>query len=424
MARNLVFFADGTGNDRAEGSKTNVAKLSDRAENMRVADGGPTWQHLSGAVLDAELTDPGVRQVTHYDAGVGTEWGDLVGKATGSGISRNIRDGYDFLVRFYEPGDRLFLFGFSRGAYTVRSLAGLLGLCGIARRFQDGGGGTDLRHDAEARREVGAAAYGVYKTGSGRGAAGLEAREAAAARFRRARAHPGHEDPAARAPYLIGVWDTVRSLGVPLGYRDWELSLWPHRFHDHDLNPYVRHAFHALSIDDRRQQFLPTLWNEPTRARETGDPAGQAFEQVWFPGVHADVGGGYKDSGLSDVALEWMVDKALSTGHPLLFGGDPKDGLDPRPTGHLHNSRDRFWKKVVYRDEARSVCKGHQEPLSKEIKKTGEASLHRSWRDRIGALYAAYDSPHLGRHPDYLRALDQLRRGAGPPLAGPWSHIG
>jgi len=421
VARNLIFFADGTGNDRAERRKTNVAKLSDRAENMRA--GGPTWQDLSGPALDAELTRPDVRQVTHYDPGVGAEWGDLIGKATGSGISRNIRDGYDFLVRFYEPGDRVFLFGFSRGAYTARSLAGLLGLCGIARRLQ--GGGTDLRHDAAERGKAVAEAYAVYKTGSGRksGEAGLAAREAAAARFRRARAHPGHGDPAARAPYFIGVWDTVRSLGIPLGRKDWELSLWPHRFHDHDLNPLVRYAFHAVAIDDRRQQFLPTLWNEPTRAREVGDPAGQVFEQVWFPGAHADVGGGYEDSGLSDVALCWMVDKALSAEHPLLFGGDPKAGLDPRPAARLHDARDRLWKKVVYRDEARSVCKGHQEPLSRATRKTGEAHLHRSWRDRIGALFAAYDTPHLGGHPDYLRALGQLRRGAGPPLAGPWSHL-
>ena len=76
MARNLVFFADGTGNDRAEGRQTNVAKLSDRAENMRAAAGGPTWQHLSGPALDAELARPDVRQVTHYDAGVGAEWGE------------------------------------------------------------------------------------------------------------------------------------------------------------------------------------------------------------------------------------------------------------------------------------------------------------------------------------------------------------
>lgn len=421
MAKNLVFFADGTGNDRGQGCKTNVAKLCDRAENMCVADGGPTWQDLRGADLDRELAHPGVRQITSYDAGVGAEFGDPIGKATGSGISRNIQDGYDFLVRFYEPGDRIYLFGFSRGAYTVRSLAGLIGLCGIARRVR-GDGTTDLRHDAERRRRVVAEAYAVYKTGSGQGEAGRPARRAAAERFLDAHAYPEHKDPARRAVYFIGVWDTVRSLGIPLGYKDWELSLWPHRFHDHELSPYVRYAFHAVSLDDRRRPFLPTLWNEPTQAQGGNDPVGQVFEQVWFPGVHADVGGGYEDTGLSDVALVWMTDKALSAAHPLLFHGDPKRGLRPQPTGQLHDSRDTWWKKLIYREVSRNVCKGQQEPLSKEIIKEGDADLHTSWRDRIGALYADYDSPHLDGHPDYTHIRDQLGRGIRPPR-GPWFHI-
>ena len=92
MTKNIVFFADGTGNDRAEGVKTNVARLSDCAENMRVRQGRPTWQDLSGLELDAEVDHPDVRQITSYDPGVGTEFGDLIGRATGSGISQNIQD--------------------------------------------------------------------------------------------------------------------------------------------------------------------------------------------------------------------------------------------------------------------------------------------------------------------------------------------
>src|SRR3712207_6584889 len=102
MSKNLVFFADGTGNDRAEGFKTNVAKLSDRAQNMRVAVGGPTWQDLSGPMLDAKVDHPDVHQITSYDPGVGTDVGDLIGLATVSGISQNIQDGYDFIVRFLQ----------------------------------------------------------------------------------------------------------------------------------------------------------------------------------------------------------------------------------------------------------------------------------------------------------------------------------
>jgi uncharacterized protein (DUF2235 family) len=420
MPKNIVYFSDGTGNDRAHGFKTNVAKLSDRAENMRVSAGGPTWQDLSGSVLDAEVDRPEIRQITSYDAGVGTEMGDLIGRATGSGISRNIQDGYDFIVRFYAPGDRIFLFGFSRGAYTVRSLAGLIGLCGVARRRTSDG--SDLRHDTEARSRIVSEAYTVYKIGSDQGEAGREARLTAAKAFRKTYAYPEHHEPSARAPYFIGVWDTVRSLGVPLGYKDWELSLWPHRFHDHDLNAYVRYGFHALSIDDRRQQFLPTLWNEPTKAQETGDPVGQVFEQVWFAGVHSDVGGGYEDSGLSDITLRWMIDKALAAEHPFHLHVPPTHELDPRPTGRLHDPREGFWRKLVYREMPRFVCKGHQEPLSKVTVKTGDAFLHNSWLERIAALYNAYDTPHLSMHPDYVRAVDQLKRGVKPP-AGPWVHI-
>src|SRR6185503_7151966 len=112
MPKNITVFCDGTGNDRTQdGYQTNVAVLCDR-------------------VLE------GPAQVVYYDAGLGTEWGDLIGKATGSGISKNIQQAYDFVTRTYEPGDNIFVFGFSRGAYTVRSLAGLIGLCGVPKPDQ------------------------------------------------------------------------------------------------------------------------------------------------------------------------------------------------------------------------------------------------------------------------------------------------
>jgi Uncharacterized alpha/beta hydrolase domain (DUF2235) len=135
--------------------------------------------------------------------------------------------------------------------------------------------------------------------------------------------------------------------------------------------------------------------------------------------VHSDVGGGYDDSGLSDIALAWMIDKAQRVQDPLHLQVPPTHRLDPRPTGELHDSREGFWKRLVYREVPRFVCKGHQEPLSKITVKTGEAYLHTSWLERIGALYEAYDTPHLGGHPDYVRAVDQLQRGIKPPH-GPW----
>jgi uncharacterized protein (DUF2235 family) len=436
MPKNVVFFADGTGNDRAHGVKTNVAKLCDVAINMRTHRGGKTWQELEGAALDQELSQPGIEQITHYDAGVGTGMTGRImswlSAATGSGISQNIKDGYHFVVQFYEPGDRIFLFGFSRGAYTVRSLAGLIGLCGVARRSQDG---ADLRHDPKQRTRIVDEAYAVYKTGTVDEDASEEEREAgrqkrleAGKRFRKERAYPEHREPEARAPYFIGVWDTVRSLGIPIGGRDLEIQFWPHRFHDHDLNEYVSYAYHALAIDDRREAFHPTIWNEPTKAQltaqRTGQPVKQVFEQVWFAGVHCDVGGGYEESGLSDASLAWMMDKASAAEHPLLLAPGARAGLRPLDKAKIHDSRDAFWKKVLYRERVRSVCKGSQEPGRTPIAplQGTHADLHQSWVSVIGTLYDGYNPVNMKPHPDYLLAIEQLGPNARPPT-GPWKHV-
>lgn len=443
MAKNIVFFADGTGNDRASGLKTNVAKLCDVAANMRTHLGGKTWQELEGAALDRELALPGIEQITHYDAGVGTgvkgRIAALFKSATGSGISTNIKDGYDFVVRFYEPGDRIYLFGFSRGAYTVRSLAGLIGLCGVARRFDDDG--IDLRHVDKKRTAIVEETYRIYKTGTVGDDASPEERAAATKerldagkQFRKDHAYAEHRSqPEARAPYFIGVWDTVRSLGIPLGGRDYEIQLWPHRFHDHDLNEYVPYAFHAVSIDDRRLAFHPTIWNEPTKAQrtalETGIPAKQVFEQVWFPGVHCDVGGGYAECGLSDATLAWMIDKASLPPHPLLFDGDPKAGLtrlsEMKPDDiMIHDSRDSRLKKLFYREQVRSVCKGTQEPRRTAIAPLPDvhADLHEAWVQVLGTRYEGYNPKHMQDHPDYQLAIKQLGGGTRP-LSGPWTYV-
>jgi uncharacterized protein (DUF2235 family) len=420
MPKNLVFLADGTGNSKVDkNAKTNIAKLHDRARNDV-----PGFWNFSATALEAKLSGPGIEQITSYDAGVGWEFGDWVGKATGSGISRNIRDGYQFLMQFYEPDDRIFLFGFSRGAYTVRSLGGMLGLFGLPTRHQMD---TDLRYDRALREKLSVDAYAVYKTGAGEGEAGKKKRDKAAAAFRSQLAWNSQKgsdfaSKAARAPYFIGVFDTVRSLGLPLGYRDWELSLWPHRFHDHDLNPHVRHAYHALCIDDPRHAFHPTIWNEPTTAQQA-EPGTyqQDFEQVWFPGVHCDVGGGYSDARLSDITLKWMVERSLRPNHALLFKADPFAGLAPDAAGAIHDPRETFFKKVGYRVKMRDVVKGSQpDPLDKRIAQNGNADLNVSFIDKMNSR--GYDPSHLGIHPDYQRALAEIRANR-LPLKPPWTAV-
>lgn len=404
MPKNILVFCDGTGNDRTKDEyQTNVAVLCDRV-----------------------VESP--QQVVYYDAGVGTEFGDLIGKATGTGISKNIQQAYSCVTKAYEPGDFIFVFGFSRGAYTVRSLAGLIGLCGVPKAEQTvDGKAVNLRTDDKARDAVVAEAYAVYKTGQGE--KGREERVKKAEIFRQQRAYAEHADPAKRAVHFIGVWDTVRSLGIPLGVAEVELTIWPHQFHDHDLSEHVRYAYHALCIDDEREAFNPTIWNEPTKAeriaKETGVPSRQSFEQIWFPGVHSDVGGGYKERGLANITFRWMMEHALAAAPPILiaphFADDPYKDTPPNPNDVMHDSRDKWCKKALYRVGARRVCKGEQEPFGKTITVSGDGEVSRAWLERFSKDYKAYNSLSMREHVDYRLALKQLS--VPGPATGPWQFF-
>jgi hypothetical protein len=313
MPKNLVVCCDGTWNDPDElrgdvAEPTNVAKLAlALTSNVEVAAGATA-------------------QLVHYVPGVGTAPGDrLLGGAFGVGISANICDGYRFLVANYAPGDRVFLLGFSRGAYTARSLAGLIRNCGILR--------CECLDQADA-------AYAFYRDRTNK----THPRSIAAQIFRR---EYSHQDSTV---YFIGVWDTVGALGIPRGLPGWErLSTeWPGweqlwGFHDTQLSSTVRYAYQALAIDEERPPYAPTLW--------TGDPpppGEQTLEQVWFPGVHSEVGGGTDDSALSDIPLLWLAGKAEAAG--AVFGADwrgaPAAGIaSPAPdyAGRLRQSRHGVW---------------------------------------------------------------------------------
>lgn len=303
MGRNICIFSDGTGQGGSTDNKvnTNVFRLFQAAQRA----------------------DPsGERQVSFYDPGLGSAsdapygWArwlqNKLSQATGLGISRNIKDCYDALIRLHAPGDRVLLFGFSRGAYTVRSLGGVLKLCGIPRH---GPAGEPLAEDENGRRAaVEEAVEKVYKIYG----------DEAARRERLARGEIFRQrygsDPT--APWFVGVWDTVRALGLP-GTGD--IFIWRHEFHDATLDPRVFRARQALAIDEARDAYAPHLWDE---ASET-EP--DRIRQVWFAGAHSDVGGGYADHGLADLTLAWMMQEAAALPHPLLidltgfaFAPDPK----------------------------------------------------------------------------------------------------
>ena len=308
--KRLVVCCDGTWNrpdhiDQGVAAPTNVAKL---------------------ALALADEDGDGNRQLLHYQAGVGTRpLEHLLGGGLGVGLSRNLMECYRFVVESYEPGDELYFFGFSRGAFTARSLAGLVRNSGILRP-----GHRDRIEDA----------YKLYRSST----KDTQPTGIAAELFRRVHSYP--------EVYIqcVGVWDTVGALGIPIdGFRPPLLSnLWT--FHDTTLSRYVRNAFHAVAIDERRQPFKPTLWVQQD------DAEGQTLVQMFFAGVHCDVGGGYREPELSELALVWMADNARGCG--LAFRPDHlavtqdcdpakrREGIQlaPDPRGPLHDSRTRFYK--------------------------------------------------------------------------------
>jgi uncharacterized protein (DUF2235 family) len=223
---------------------------------------------------------------------------------------KNIQDGYRFIVQNYNPGDEVYLFGFSRGAYTVRCLAGMLNNCGVL-----------LRKNADQIPD----AFEFYKNRKAK----PSSRDAE--KWRKKRCCDADRGPVD----FIGVWDTVGKLGVPkrvLAFMD-ERDL----FYDHDLGSNVKVARHAVSIDERRADFKPTLWD---------NEAAGSVKQVWFAGVHADVGGGYKASSkgvlLSDIPLAWMAREAGAAGLEFEDHLYVKSKLNCK--AHQHKSYKNFWR--------------------------------------------------------------------------------
>ncbi|WP_329056124.1 DUF2235 domain-containing protein [Amycolatopsis sp. NBC_01488] len=298
MSKRLVICCDGTWNSLKQPAPTNVVKV---------------WNAVRGQAAD------GRPQLTHYHEGVGAgvRWlGHLAGGAFGWGLSANVRDAYRFVVENYVPGDELFFFGFSRGAYTARSTVGLIRNCGV------------LRPDHAER--IGEA-YRLYRDRDQ--ATGPDSPAA-----RRFRADHACED--VTRIRFIGVWDTVGALGIPLsGGRLLHKINQRWQFHDMTLSSTVRSAFQALAVDEHRKSYVPAVWEPSSKPAE----ADQEREQVWFSGAHSDVGGGYAEHDLSDIALRWLADRAAKCG--LTFDPDAFDGLaQANAGGTLHTSLNGFFR--------------------------------------------------------------------------------
>ena len=234
MKKNIVICSDGTCSEYGE-HNTNVVRL---------------YQAVVQDANQVAFYDPGVGTFSFLGREAGRRVGILLGKAFGAGLQQNVEDAYRYLMDHYEDRDRIFLFGFSRGAYTVRALAGMLHECGLLRK-----GSNNLVPYASK----------IYNGGDKKGIA------------------CGFKKTYSREcePHFIGVWDTVGSLGWFTRKKEFNVR----------LNGVVDHCYHALAIDERRRQFKEICWDEGKKRQ------GQTIEQVWFPGSHSDVGGWNKKPG-------------------------------------------------------------------------------------------------------------------------------
>lgn len=288
-----------------------------------------TKSHPTNVVLVAESVAPvdrhGVHQIVHYDEGVGTSSDETFrGGAFGKGLIQNIREAYRFLIFNYQPGDEIFVFGFSRGAFTARSFIGFVRLAGILRvndaRQIDEAWALYVKYASRADEDIDEilrfrAAYCP--------AVCLNEGER---EWRRAHKHEADVEPAILRIRYCGVWDTVGTLGWKAVTAAFDRNT-DKRYakHDVELSTTVEAARHALALDERRVHFMPTLWRN---VRALNEQAGQShydddapFQQKWFAGDHGSIGGGGPERGLSNAALHWVVKGAVAQGLSLNLGG-------------------------------------------------------------------------------------------------------
>ncbi len=357
MTKNIILCADGTGNKGGYTPDSNVYKIYNAIE----------------------IHNNQTPQYTFYDNGVGTStnkyWRAITG-AFGIGIKQNILDLYTFLALHYEPennnkaADNIYLFGFSRGAATIRALCGFIATTGLVN-------GKNLS-DKELKQYT-KDAYRAYKR--------HKKDPDTAKRFAQ---HPNSHGII--KIHFVGVWDTVSALGFPKRTDTTSLSLlsldiifklsgkilnmvWPHEFYRYELTDNIQHAFHALAIDDERTAFWPLVWDE-TSVKQT------EVEQVWFSGMHSNVGGGYERAGMSNVTLHWMMLRAQKYGLSFKDNAVNEVYANSNIHGRLYNSRDGM--AIYYRYHPRNIAELCKHKLKGNIK------IHCSTFERMKKRTANY----------------------------------
>lgn len=368
--KNIVICCDGTGNEFGD-RLSNVVKL---------------YQML--------VLDPA--QVAYYHPGVGTMgarsalspigqgWTKLIGYAFGYGVSDNVADAYQFLMRNFQADDKVYVFGFSRGAYTARVLCGLLHMVGLLREDNEGLIPYAIRLLKHKPPDF-----------------------AVAAKFKQTFARDCR-------PHFVGVWDTVSSLG-------WIYNAVHFPFTNATSNRDLNIVRHAVSIDERRAFFRQNLFGPPSDKNPSQD-----VKEVWFAGVHSDIGGGYPEdqSQLSRIALRWMLCEAQLAGlrvdprrQAAILGGPPP--YTPDPSGYLHNSLKlvwwptEVWPKVVHEKNAAGQWKKRLRlnlGRRRWINPDSNPAVHESVEQRIA-------NPQLGYKPSNLPAQRHTVADRCPPVA-------
>jgi uncharacterized protein (DUF2235 family) len=397
MGKNILIFADGTGNEGGllpDESRTNVYKL------FRATRPGPDT-----------IVDP-AKQIAFYVPGIGTPTirhntlldriKETVRQMFGLGLTHKIMDCYAAIISVWQPGDRIYLFGFSRGAYTARCVAHVLEVCGIPTKEP---GKDSLNLDPKALRVVAKNAVScLYRLGMP--IADDKTRVARALDFRTRHApQTGAENGA--SPYLIGIWDAVAAIGWQRFFPAWA--------YDRHFTKDVRYARHLQSIDETRRDFLRVPWGGsgtvlwPDRQNEP-----EQFGQIWFAGNHADVGGSYpeNESRLSDITLKWMVD--------FITEEVPVEGrvtVDPHYM-HLHPSSDG-----MMHDECMVGVGGTSIRWSAAIRNVPDtARLHDTVHERLGMDKVRNFTSYGPYRPVALQNHVEAKKFFEPPVEPPSSE--
>jgi len=364
--KKIALFSDGTGNSSSSPQKTNV------------------WRTYHA--LDVS---PGSSQIAFYDNGVGTSVFSVtavLGLAFGWGLARNVRQIYGFLCRTYDPGDQIYGFGFSRGAFTMRVVIGLIASQGIVDRNR-------AQNERDLDRLV-ACAYNEFRKNSFTPSLlsfllrplrdlwlntyhRLNGRS-----LYQADKNIRYRDQDGDEPLIkfVGVWDTVDAYGLPIDEltRAWDKVVWPLSANDRSPSPRIGRACHALALDEQRESFEPMLWNE----KGVGD---DRLIQVWFPGVHSNVGGGYPDDGLAFISLDWMLTESEKN-DGLTYLPEERARYQPDSNGPIYDSRGGTG--VLYRYAPRKLewlCKQKKPGLANWLKRKLNGLTRRPDRFAVNA---------------------------------------